>query len=258
MVRRAVIIGSGNVASHLAPALERAGALEVVAVYSPTPGHASDLTSKLKFAKAVVCREDVPDDADIYLLAVKDDAISELARTLRPVPGALWLHTSGGVAASVMSPLSDRVGVFYPLQTFSKGLDVDFTKLPIFIETARDDDRPMVENMARMLTPKVFWADGVTRRKLHAAAVFACNFANHMWAVADGILRREAGTDLSVLYPLLEETMRKAMSLRPSDAQTGPAVRGDHKVMEGHRALLTEDEAELYKIISQHIIKHNK
>ena len=94
------------------------------------------------------------------------------------------------------------------------------------------------------------------RAKLHAAAVYACNFTNHLWAIADDILRRETGTDLGVLRPLLEETMRKALTMRPADGQTGPARRGDRGVIEKHKSLLTQDEAQLYETLSQHIMDY--
>ncbi len=253
---RAVIIGSGNVASALAPALENAGAIETVAVYSPTPGHAAALASKLKSAVAVSDKKAIPADADLYLMAVKDDAIAALASELTPVTEALWLHTSGGVPASALSPLSGRYGVFYPLQTFSKGVEVDIAEVPIFVEAADKADEELVVSLARTISPKVHHADGTTRCRMHAAAVFACNFTNHLWAIADDILRRETGTDLTVLYPLLRETMSKAMKMRPAEAQTGPAVRGDRGVIDKHASLLQPDEAALYRTISDSILKY--
>lgn len=256
---KTVIIGSGNVASCIAPALECAGVIEVTAVFSPTLDHAATLAKKLQGAIAVSNPAEVPTDALLYLVAVKDDAIAKLATTLPPVPGALWLHTSGGVEASTLRPLSERFGVFYPLQTFSKGVDVDLEKVPIFIEASNESDIELVKALALAISPKVQFADGITRSKLHAAAVFACNFTNHLWAIADNILHREANTDLSVLYPLLQETLRKAMTVPPAEAQTGPAVRADRGVIAKHCSLLTNEEAELYNILSERIISfYNK
>lgn len=255
---RTVIIGSGNVASAIGPALEAAGAIDVAAIYSPTPGHAAALAGKLRHAAALESAEQIPDDAELYLLAVKDDAIAALASELEPVPQALWLHTSGGVEASTMARLSSRYGVFYPLQTFSRGVEVDLAEVPVFVEASGEADTVLVESLARTITPKVYRADGPMRCKMHAAAVFACNFTNHLWAIADDILRRETATDLSVLYPLLTETLRKATRMRPADGQTGPAVRGDVGVIEKHASLLAEDEAELYRILSRHIMDYYK
>lgn len=253
---RTVVIGSGNVASAIAPALSGAGAVDVTAVFSPTPAHAGALAERLPHARAVSRPEDVPADAELYLLAVKDDVIARLATELRPVPEALWLHTSGGVDPAVMRPLSARYGVFYPLQTFSKGVEVDLAQVPVFVEASDEADRRLVEELGAAISPKVYYADSIMRCRLHAAAVFACNFTNHLWAIADDVLRRETGADLSVLYPLLTETLRKAMTVAPRDAQTGPAVRGDRGVIDKHASLLAPDEAELYRCLSQHIIDY--
>lgn len=253
---RTVVIGSGNVASTIAPALERAGAIDVCAVYSPTPGHAMTLASQLCNAKALTSPDEVPADAGFYLVAVNDDAIAELPLELAPNPEALWVHTSGGVDASVLAPLSDRYGVFYPLQTFSKGVAVDLKRVPVFIEARENADVELLRKMASTITPKVYEANGEMRCKMHAAAVFACNFTNHLWAMADDILRRETGTDLAVLHPLLEETLRKAIERCPADVQTGPAARGDRGVIDKHASLLKADEAEIYRLLSEKIISY--
>ena len=253
----AVVIGSGNVASCVVPALQKAGVIDTVAVYSPTPGHAEALAARLGEARGVCRIEDIPTEGvKLYLLAVKDDAVAELARTLKPVPEAVWLHTSGGVEASTLAPLTEHFGVFYPLQTFSKGVEVDLSKVPVFVEGADEFALTTARALGNAISPKVYDADGTTRCRLHAAAVFACNFTNHLWAVADDILRRETGTDLTVLAPLLEETMRKALTMRPADGQTGPARRGDTGVMAKHISLLTDDEARLYDILSKSIMKY--
>lgn len=252
---RTVIIGSGNVATAVAPALELAGAVTVVAVYSPTYAHAAELAGKLNNAVAVDKACDMPADADLYIVAVKDDAVAKVAAEL-PRNNAVWLHTSGGVPAETLSPLTDNYGVFYPLQTFSKGVDVNLAEVPVFVEGSNDMTLSVAERLGRAISPKVHHADGDTRCKMHAAAVFACNFTNHLWAIADDILRREAGVDLSVLHPLLKETLRKAMLGRPSDGQTGPAVRGDRGVMDKHAGLLADDEARLYRELSEHIMDY--
>ncbi len=250
---KTVIIGSGNVASAIAPALVKAGVIDIVQVYSPTSRHAAALASRLHEAEAVSRAEDVVEDADLYLVAVKDDAIAGLAAGMKP-NGAVWLHTSGGVDCRELAPLTPDYGVFYPLQTFSKGRKVDLSEVPVFVEGATERALQVAHRLAHAISPKVYEADGAARARLHAAAVFACNFTNHLWAIADGILRRETSTDLSVLHPLLRETMAKAMTIAPADAQTGPARRGDRGVIEKHKSLLTADEARLYETLSQHII----
>lgn len=252
---RTVIIGSGNVASAVAPALEKAGAIDVMQVYSPTARHAGLLAAKLAHAEPVSEPGDVAVGAELYLVAVKDDAIATLAGTFG-MRGGVWLHTSGGVDCRELAPVTADYGVFYPLQTFSKGVDVDFAGVPVFIEGSTVHAYAVAERLGRSLSEKVYQADGRRRSQLHAAAVFACNFTNHMWAIADDVLRRETGTDLTVLRPLLEETMRKALSMRPADGQTGPARRGDRGVIERHKSLLKPDEAEIYELMSQHIMDY--
>lgn len=252
---RTVVIGSGNVASALAPALEEAGVIEVAAVCSPTLEHAEELACKLRSAVAVNDVSQIPTAAQLYLVSVSDDALASVASKAPRVADAVWLHTSGGVDASVLSPLSPNYGVLYPLQTFSKGRHTEFDAIPVFVEGATPEALGVAELLGKALSDDVRTADGDTRRKLHAAAVFACNFTNHLYAIASDILRREAGADLTVLRPLLEETLAKALSMPPADAQTGPARRGDTRVMERHMALIQPDEARLYKILSDSIMK---
>lgn len=252
---RTVIIGSGNVAHVVGLALEKAGAIEVCQVCSPTPGHAAELASRFKDASAAVAPEEMAADAELYLVAVSDDAIATVADTYAP-NGAVWLHTSGGVPADALKPLSPDYGVFYPLQTYSRDVSVDFSEVPVFVEGATPRAIEVSKRLAHALSEKVYEVDGDQRCRLHAAAVFACNFANHVWAMSDDILRREVGADISVLRPLIEETVRKAMSMRPALGQTGPARRGDTGVIEKHKSLLLPDEAEIYGLLSNHIIEY--
>ena len=252
-----VIIGSGNVASALAPALEQAGIIDVKAVYSPTPAHAAALAAKLSHAKAVSHVSQVPADAAFYLFAVRDSAISTLATELPPVPQAIVAHTSGGVDASALAPLSPHFGVFYPLQTFSLDVAVNIAEVPFFIEASDAATLRSLRSIAEAISTKVYEASSATRSRLHAAAVFACNFTNHMWAIADDILRRETGTDISVLAPLLTETLRKAAIVSPASAQTGPAIRADLPVMQRHLDMLTPREADIYTLLSRDIARYH-
>lgn len=252
----AVIIGSGNVASAITPALEKAGAISVRQVYSPTAANARALAEQLENAEAVSQPDSVDCGADLYLVAVKDDAIASLAERFKNF-GGTWLHTSGGVDCSVMAPITSDYGVFYPLQTFSKGRTVDLTEVPVFIEGATDRAMNIARRLAETISPKVYEADGAIRSRLHAAAVFACNFTNHLWAIADDILRREAGADLSVLSPLIRETISKALSAPPAQGQTGPAIRGDRRVIDRHKSLLQPAEASLYEVLSQDIMNYH-
>lgn len=250
-----VVIGSGAVASAVAPALERSGKVVWKQVYSPNIAHAQWLADELTEALAIDNPRLVIENADIYLIAVRDDAIASLVPEL-PRNNAVWMHTSGGVPAEVLRPLSPNYGVFYPLQTFSKGVDVDMSRVPLFVEGSNDDTEHLISSLAHGVSGAVRHADTELRKRLHCAAVFACNFTNHLWAVADKILREQPGLDITFLEPLLRETLRKAMTVAPEMAQTGPARRGDTAVMERHKALLSPDDAELYDYISKRIMKH--
>lgn len=253
---RIVVIGSGGVASSLAPALDALDGVEVVQVYSPTLAHAEALASRLSAAVAVDDCAALSRDADMYLISVKDDAIAHLAEVVAPCRDAVWAHTSGSVPMSVIGPLGCHTGVFYPLQTFSRERIVDVAQVPFFIEGSDAYTVDFLKNLARCLSPRVFDADGDTRRLMHVAAVFACNFTNHLWAISADLLG-EHNIPFDVLRPLLEETLHKALSAHPAKGQTGPAQRGDMKVMDAHRKMLDEHLAKLYTTLSQSIMNRN-
>lgn len=252
---RTVVIGSGNVASAIVPVLESGGIISVRTVCSPTADHARQLADLLHEASVVTSVSDIPRDADLYLVSVIDDAVPLIVKNAPRTPEGVWLHTSGGVDASVMAEVTPNYGVVYPLQTFSKGRVAELDGIPVFVEGSTPKALYTAEMLGRAISSDLRVADGDTRRKLHAAAVFACNFTNYMYTIAADILRREADADLSVLRPLLEETLRKALDMYPGDAQTGPARRGDTAVINRHMGLLKPDEAAIYKILSDSIMK---
>lgn len=246
-----VVLGAGNVACALAPALEQAG-LDVRQVYSRSLANAADLAARLSGAQAVDSLDAVCRDAELYLVALSDNAIAEVARTMAHT-GGVWCHTSGGVAMDALAPATDSYGVFYPLQTFSKGRPVDMAAVPFFIEGSTADTQQMLMDTARKISSEVYAADSRMRLRLHAAAVFACNFVNFMWTNADDILR-SGGLSLSVLHPLIKETLAKAMTMPPRDAQTGPARRGDTVVMQRHKQVMTPEQSRIYEFLTHAII----
>lgn len=251
---RVAVLGSGAVASALAPAIDALDGVEVVQVYSPTASHARELASRLAGAGWSADAAAVVSDAGLYIISVKDDAVAPLARRLAPGRGGVWVHTSGSVPMEALSGLSAECGVLYPLQTFSRERRPEIAGVPFFIEGSSPRVTAMLKSLAARLSPKVFDADSALRRKLHVAAVFACNFTNHLWAVAHRLLA-EAGLPFDVLEPLIGETVRKALSGDPARGQTGPARRGDRKVMAAHEAMLEPEVAELYRILSNSIIR---
>lgn len=247
-----VMVGAGNVATHIAPAISFSGIGDIVQVYSRHIESAEALAAKIPGAEAIDRHEEIADDADIYLISVSDDAISSVVDIL-PKRDALYLHTSGSVSMEALAGLSGRYGVFYPLQTFSKGVSLDVKSVPLFVEGSSQDVEEEIREFASGLFERIYHADSVTRKKMHISAVFACNFTNYMWTLAEEQLER-ANLPFDVLRPLLEETLRKAFVNSPSSSQTGPAIRGDRRVMDGHLALLDGNEKEIYRLLSESIM----
>ncbi len=249
---RVVVIGAGNVATHLAKALD--GKVEIVQVYSHYMANARILADSLSGAvTATDSIDDIVDNADIYVLSIKDDAISQVVNRVKP-NDALWVHTSGSVQMDVFGGKMTRYGVLYPLQTFSKNIDVDVSAVPFFIEGCTVEVQSQIADFARLLSSNVSYADSHCRKRIHAAAVFACNFTNHLWAKAENILAQD-GLDFKVLMPLLRVTLDKAGVISPADGQTGPARRGDYGTMQGHLELLDDNDAEIYRMLSHSIMK---
>lgn len=200
--------------------------------------------------------DDVPAECDLYLLMVPDDAIAEVAASLSWYipPDSLVMHTSGATPAKVLSSYFTRHGVFYPLQTFSKGREVDFTEVPLCLHTALPEDYTKVERLAQTLVKNVYAIDDRQRAQLHLAAVFANNFTNYLQFISRQITSKHE-LPVNLLQPLLRETIAKLDTLSPSQAQTGPAVRGDELTMNLHLKLLEKhpEWAEIYRLLSQGI-----
>ena len=192
--------------------------------------------------------------ADLYLVAVSDRAVGEVAASL-PVPaGAVVAHTAGSVPLDALGGFAHRA-VLYPLQTFTAGRAVDFAQVPLFIEASDEATRGAVERFARRLSTQVYPADSQRRGALHLAGVLACNFVNALYTAGERTLARE-GLPFEVLKPLIAETAAKALaSPSPAAVQTGPAVRGDLPTLERHRARLAGDALllEIYNSMSQYI-----
>lgn len=251
------LIGAGNLATRLGLALVEKGQT-VVQVYSRTQASAAAL-GKALHCPAVSSLSDVCTDADVYVVAVKDAAFADVSAALvSPRRGALFVHTAGSLPMSVWEGVAPRHGVFYPMQTFSKQRAVDFSAIPLFIEANNAADLCLLRDLASTLSAHVHEADSRQRRALHLAAVFACNFTNHMYALCSHLLD-EAGLPFEVMLPLIDETAAKVHELSPSLAQTGPAVRYDENVISRHlEALAAHPEwQELYEQISKSI-HHDK
>lgn len=252
---KVVMIGSGNVATHLAAGLS--GQAEVVQVYSRDISHARRLASLS--GGCCVATDDAGSlrrDADLYVISVSDDALREVVGMM-PHVGGVVAHTSGSVPMDVLSAVSGRYGVLYPLQTFSREADVDLGRVPFFTEAVDADTLRFLDAVAGRISGNVRHAGSASRAVIHIAAVMACNFPNYLWGCAAEILA-EAGYGLDVLRPLIETTLDKAMSMPPHDAQTGPARRGDTDVMCYHLDTLPPEMRGIYRMLSRSIMDHHK
>ncbi|MEM8939909.1 MAG: DUF2520 domain-containing protein [Bacteroidota bacterium] len=231
------IIGYGNLGYHLANVFSQN---HQVSIFSKNPGE--EHVNQLEYFQ--------PYSFDFAILTVSDDAIKELANSIKS-SDSIILHTSG------TRPLSDlenhkKRGVLYPLQTFSKSKKVDFKKIQLLVEGTRETEE-MILKLAKSVSQKVRIMNSLDRSKVHLAAVFACNFSNHMFHNAENILK-DIGLDFQDIRSLVEETVEKAMEINPSHAQTGPAIRNDVSTLAKHQELIENDLLrELYKIISKSI-----
>lgn len=249
-----VFVGAGNLATNLAKAF-CAQQIKITQIYSRTEQSAMTLAQAVGASYTTV-PEEIVNDADIYIVALKDDALLELMpRILLGKENALMVHTSGSLPLSVWGSTL-RQGVFYPLQTFSKQRIVDFKDIHIFIESNSSRDYSLLANLASKISNEVCELSSEKRRQLHLAAVFANNFTNHMYALADKLLH-QYDLPFSYILPLIEETERKIHTLSPKDAQTGPAVRYDEKIINKHLELLSDEPMmqDIYKLISKSIHK---
>ena len=251
---KVVIVGSGNVATHLSLAMASLEGIEICQVYSFTEAHAEILAERLN-CDFVTNPTQIRKDADVYLFALKDQALETVIRAV-PANNGLWLHTSGSMPMQVFAGYTERYGVLYPLQTFSKSREISFRGIPLFIECHREEDKNCLEDLARRLSGKVCELSSEKRRSLHLAAVFACNFTNHIYALAEEILAKE-GLSRDYLFPLIDETAAKVHELPAQEAQTGPAIRYDENIINKHLGMLADDPdvQTLYRLLSQSIHK---
>jgi len=247
-----VIIGSGNVAQHLISAFAKSEMIEVIQVFSRNSetkikdfdiSKITDSFSQLK-------------EADLYIISVTDSAIHDVSAQI-PFENKLVVHTSGSVAISELDS-KNRKGVFYPLQTFSKNKEVNFKEIPICLETENETDYQLLEKVAQSVSDKTFNINSEQRKALHVAAVFVCNFSNHLYQIGNDICN-ENNIPFEVLHPLIMETAAKIKTLSPLAAQTGPAKRNDTQTINTHLNFLTnETQKEIYKMLTKSIIDNGK
>ena len=239
-----VLIGAGNLATHLGKALHAAGH-DMVQVFSRTMQSAENLASLLD-AEPLTDMAQVRDDADVYIFSVKDSALEQLISQLCGGEKKVFLHTAGSMPMSVFRGKALHYGVLYPMQTFSKQREVDFCIIPCFIEANDEFALKQIEGLAGQISHRVYQLSSEDRKYLHLSAVFACNFANHCYAASQKLLQQH-GIPFDVMLPLIDETAAKVHGMTPKEAQTGPAVRYDENVI-GKQIQLLENQPYFQKI----------
>ena len=251
---KVILIGSGNVALQLGESLLKADA-EIAQVYSQHLSHAKALAKKLK-AKAISSLSKMDTDHSLIILAVKDDAIESIVKKIK-VSDGIVVHTSGSIPMDVLKKFP-QYGIIYPLQTFSKSRKVDFTAIPVCIEASDVGTLMSLSNVAETISDYVYHLDSKQREAAHLAAVFANNFTNHMYAIAEDILLKHK-LPFDLLRPLILETAEKVQTLSPSESQTGPALRNDKSVLKKQLSLIKNPALKkMYSEISSGISKKKK
>ncbi|WP_158841734.1 Rossmann-like and DUF2520 domain-containing protein [Polaribacter sp. L3A8] len=223
-----LLVGNGNVATHLYTAFLKADTITVTQISS----------RNLK---------NIP-SADLTIIAVSDDAIAEVSSKIN---NKFVVHTSGGCSISELKNENNK-GVFYMLQTFSKGKEVNFNDIPFCLEATNKKDQELLDEVAKSIGKKTYKVDSEQRKALHVAAVFVNNFTNHLYKIGNDICT-EHNVPFEILHPLINETASKIASLSPKKAQTGPAIRKDSKTIKNHLDLLNKEQQEIYKIITKSI-----
>lgn len=245
------IIGAGNVATQLALALKKAGH-NIVQIVNRSADSGDDLAATIgadfcsDFSKVA--------DAEVYIVAVKDDVIAEVAEQLH-LKGKVIAHTSGTKSKYLLEKASYNFGIFYPLQTMTKSARVDFKQVPLLVEGINEHAEEVLKQLARTISQNVHVVDEQQRQWIHVAAVFANNFTNHLYGISESLLK-ENGLGFEILKPLIFQSIQNLGQYSPKDIQTGPAARQDWQVIDKHLSLLTDHSRleQIYKILTDSII----
>lgn len=242
-----VIIGSGNVAYHLAKAFVQNG-ISLAQIFGRNENELQKISSELNIPYSTEKLE----DADLYFICVSDNSVEDVSKIISK-KNSLVAHTSGSLPKEILAG-EYRKSSFYPLQTFSKSKDLDYTKIPFFIEAENTEDQKILTDLASKISENVMESTHEKRKYIHLTAVFACNFVNHLFSRAKEISDAQE-IPFDYFLPLIDETVQKIHEIEPKSAQTGPAVRNDKRVLELHEQLLQGESLEIYKTINQSIKK---
>jgi predicted short-subunit dehydrogenase-like oxidoreductase (DUF2520 family) len=251
-MKNIILLGSGNVATHLGIALKNSN-YTIVQVYSKSIENAKVLANKLdaQFTNNLSKLK----STDLIIVCINDDAILSV---LSQIKNTAIVHTSGSIGLDVFKEKFSNFGVFYPLQTFNKEVDIAISEIPFCIEGNSLGFEKQLIKIAKALSNNVVKMNSQQRKQLHIAAVFACNFSNHMYSIADDLLAKK-NIDFKILLPLIRKTNANLENYRPKEVQTGPAKRKDTAIIQEHIATIKENEIkELYHRISDNIIKYHE
>jgi len=250
-MKNVIIIGSGNVASHLISYINACETLNLIQIF------VRNTNQEESFLNQSIITDDYKKikEADIYIIAVSDKSISEVSKNL-PFENRFVVHTSGSVSMDVLDA-KNRRGVFYPLQTFSKNKAINFNAVPFCLETEFKEDYLILENFTERFSKNIYSISSEQRKYIHVSAVFVSNFTNHMFTIGNEICK-ENGIPFDIFKPLIQETINKINELDPIQAQTGPAVRNDSDTIKKHLNLINNENIKsLYLNITESIKNYN-
>lgn len=252
-IRQVVIIGAGNVATHMAYHL-KVSKLQLIQIWSRTEVSARTLATRVN-VPFITDLKDLLHGADLYILALPDHVLPEILPQLKLKHNPFIVHTAGGSSMDLLRGASERYGVFYPLQSFSLGRPVNFRSIPVCIEANSPGDLGLLKAFALHFSRKIYCMDSEKRKSVHLAAVFANNFTNYLYQVSADLLQRE-NLPFDLMKPLIRETAMKVQHCAPHLAQTGPAVRNDRTVIEEQLKRLGKDPeyVQLYSLLTQYIL----
>ena len=251
-MKNILLIGSGNIATHLALNIDKEK-YNIVQVFGRSIENTELLANKINSDWTIDASK--IEKADITIIAINDDSIKNILTSL---PNNPTVHTSGSTNIDVFKGYFEDYGVLYPLQTFNKDVDLNLKTVPFFIEANNQRFQRNLHELSNSFSKNTHLLDSHKRKQLHIAAVFACNFSNHMFVIAKNLVEKE-NINYSVLLPLIQQTLSKIENLNPQDTQTGPAIRNDNLIMQEHINSIKKDNLkEIYYLISQNIIQGNE
>jgi predicted short-subunit dehydrogenase-like oxidoreductase (DUF2520 family) len=242
-----IILGAGNVATHLYKAFNTAEHIVIKQWYNRSIEQLQSFKNTVEITNDITSLK----TADVYIIAISDDAIVDLSKAL-PFSNRLVVHTSGSVSMHDLDKKNER-GVFYPLQTFSKDVDLEFSDVPICIEIEHKSNLRVLNDLADAIGSTHYRVNSEQRSVLHLAAVFVNNFTNQLYRIGHEITESKSA-DFNILKPLIKETANKIETLSPYLAQTGPAKRNDKKTIKKHLKALEKDiHKDIYELLTKSI-----